>query len=277
MAPGMKSASRPFFAASRKPGCAYYEEEITFEWHSGLSWQQRQKSSDSMAEAILAKYASGGVLPSQILEISTASRSYELGQALSALNLLFEDETTGTVRSVENWFQASKVFEKDGIVYGPYRELLNVQKPNRYVNAFLDKKIADQYEDDQLFQAIQCDIAGSSLLRFSLGGVDYPIVPRSAFYDYLYVRALSQVQNSSLADELVGYRVFTDIMFNPGTGKKKKYNTQARSCAIFASLSNRGVLQNAIESFSAFLDCVKYPAMQEDEAEAKKTLSLFDM
>lgn len=258
MAADVKTATRPFFAASRKPGCAFYEEDVTFEWHSGLSWQQRQKSSDSMAEAVLAKYSSSGVFRSQILEVSTASRNYELGQSLSALNLLFEDEKSGAVRCLENWFQASKVFEKDGTSYGPYLELLDFKKPNRYLNAFLDKKIAEQYEGDGLFQAIQGDIAGSSLSKFTFCGDDYPIIPRSAFYDFLYGRALSQERNANLASELCEYRVFTDIMFTPGTGKKRKYNTQARSCAIFVSLSNKGALEEALKSFDSFVDLVEY-------------------
>lgn len=47
-------------------------------------------------------------------------------------------------------------------------------------------------------------------------------------------------------------------MFTPGTGKKRKYNTQARSCAIFVSLSNKGVLEEALKSFDSFVDLVKY-------------------
>lgn len=258
-----KMATRPFFAASVKTDCAYFEEEVTFEWHSGLSWQQRQRSSDSMAQAILSKYP---IPQPELLEVSTASRSYDLGRALSALNLLYEDKESGQVHSLENWFQASKVFEKDGCVHGPYLELLTVEKPARYVNAFLDKKIRQQYANDALFQKIQSKLEGSSLAGFRLHGEDYPLVPRSAFYDYLYVSALSQRRNAALAAELCKYRVFTDIMFTPGSGKRRKYNTQARSCAIFASLSKRGLLQEALDSFADFVSLVGY---KDEEAQVQ--------
>lgn len=254
----IKRAIRPFFGASRKDGCAYIEDNVEFDWHSGMSWQVRQRSSKCLAEAIMQRYGSAGLRAEDILEVSTASEEYETGKALSAINLMYEDPATGRVFSVENWFQAAKVFERDGLVFGPYDELLTVKTPKRYVNAFLDKKIAEQYEDDALFQQIQSDIEGASLARFELWGEEFPLIPRSCFYDYLYAKALCQERNTDLAERLCNYRVFTDIMFTPGTGKKQKFNTQARSCAIFVSLSNRGLIDEAIEDIESFVDHVRY-------------------
>jgi hypothetical protein len=253
-----KHAIRPFFGASRKQGCAYIEENIEFEWHSGLSWQVRQRSSKCMARAIAQRYRNSGLTKDDILEVSTASEDYETGKALSALNLLYGDPISGRVYSVENWFQSAKVFERSGQEVGPYEELLTVKSPNRYVNAFLDKKAAAKYEDDHLFQKIQSEIGGADLIRFEMDGKCFPIIPRSSFYDYLYAKALYQDHNASLAERVCHYRVFTDIMFNPGTSKKRKYNTQARSCAIFVSLTRRGLIDNALTDIDSFVDIVGY-------------------
>lgn len=253
-----KRATRPFFGASGKNGRAYFEENIEFEWHSGLSWQVRQRSSICMAEAIVRRYGTAGLTHDDILEVSTASTDFETGKALSALNLMYEDTETGRLFSVENWFQAAKVFGRDGHEYGPYAELLTVRAPKRYLNEHLDQKTAVHYEGDELFQRVQSEIRGSRLIRFELWGKEFPLVPRSCFYDYLYAKALHQGRNADLAARLCDYRVFTDIMFNPGKGKRRKYNTQARSCAIFVSLAKRGLIDDALTDIETFIDAVNY-------------------
>lgn len=251
---------RPFFGASRKPdGCAFIEQSAEFTWHMGMSWQVRQRSSLSLAQSILEMYSSKGLKKSDILEISTASTDYETGQALSAINLIYVSPKTGVARPVENWFQAAKVYGDGAGEYGPYQELLNVTMPKRYLDKRLDKKTVAQYEGDELFWRIRADLDKSELVRFELEGERFGLVPRSLFYDYLYVNALAQEQNAELAGRLLEYRVFTDIMFNPGEGKNRRYNTQARSCAIFVSLAKRDLLNDALESVSAFESLVDYP------------------
>ena len=274
----VKRATRPFFGAARKPGCAYFEENVEFDWHSGMSWQVRQRSSKCLADAIVQRYGAAGLTADDILEVSTASDEYETGKALSALNLMYEDPLSGRVFSVENWFQSAKVFEKDGCEFGPYNELLTVGKPMRYLNAYLDKKTAEQYEGDELFQRIQSDIKGANLVRFELWDKAFPLVPRSCFYDYLYAHALHQDRNAELAERLCGYRVFTDIMFNPGTGKKRKFNTQARSCAIFVSLTKRGLVDDALFDIESFIELVEYdvptPATTESDRSGQMAIPL---
>ena len=159
----IKRAVRPFFGATKKDGCAFFEESIEFDWHSGLSWQVRQRSSKAMADAIVQRYGAAGLRPEDILEVSTASDDYETGKALSAINLTYQDPESGRFFSVENLFQAAKVFEKDGFEYGPYNELLHVKAPKRYLNPYLEQKIADQYADDELFQRIQSEENGANL------------------------------------------------------------------------------------------------------------------
>lgn len=269
----INSAMRPFFCSSKIQGQAYIEEEVEFEWHSGVSWQVRQRSSDSLKEAILQRYASKGLMPEEILEVSTASHNYEVGQALSALNLIYIDPDTEEAFPVENWFQSSKVFVKDGNEFGPYRELLPIRLAKRYVNLRPDKKTIEQLQGDPIFDQIQNEISGSKMRCFKLSRIEYPLIPRSAFYDYLYVKALSQPQNAVLAEGLMSFRVFTDIMFNPGFGKNRRYNTQARSCAIYVSLQKKGILDDALESFGQFVEKVDY----QIETEKNYQTSLFDM
>ena len=268
----INTAVRPFFCASKREGQAYIEDEVGFDWHSGMSWQVRQRSSDAMHEAILRKFSQSDLVPSDILEVSTASHDYEVGQALSAMNLIYVDQHTGESSPLENWFQSSKVFIKDGVERGPYKELLNIKLAKRYVNPHPDKKTIEQLAGDGLFDMIQGEINGASMSCFRLFGEDYPLLPRSAFYDYLYVSALCQAQNKELAEKLVNYRVFTDIMFNPGTGKTKRYNTQARSCAIYVALSKRGALKEGAPSFRRFVDEVKYEAEEQCADGTQQTL-----
>lgn len=78
----INSATRPFFAPAKKEGGqAFFEGEVTFGWHSGMGWQVRQRSSDAMRDAILERYASGGLSADEVLEVSTASHDYETRQA----------------------------------------------------------------------------------------------------------------------------------------------------------------------------------------------------
>lgn len=254
----INKATRPFFCASRKEGQAFIEDEVSFDWHSGMSWQVRQRSSDAMHEAILEKFSKSNLKADEILEVSTASHDYDVGQALSAMNLIYVDPVTLESHPVENWFQSSKVFMKDGKKRGPYRELLGVRLAKRYINPHPDKKTIEQLENDPLFEMVQNDINGAKMSSFNLSGEEYPLIPRSAFYDYLYVSALCQPQNRALAESLLSYRVFTDIMFNPGTGKTKRFNTQARSCAIFVALNKQSRLDEGHPRFSQFIDAVAY-------------------
>lgn len=254
----INKATRPFFCASRKEGQAFIEGEVSFDWHSGMSWQVRQRSSDAMREAILDKFSKTNLKADEILEVSTASHDYDVGQALSAMNLIYTDPVTSESYPLENWFQSSKVFIKEGKERGPYRELLDAKLAKRYINPHPDKKTIEQLKDDPLFEMIQSEINESKMSCFKLSGKEYPLIPRSAFYDYLYVSALCQPQNRTLAEGLMGYRIFTDIMFNPGNGKTKRFNTQARSCAIYVALNKRRQFDEGPLGFSQFVDAVAY-------------------
>ena len=65
-------------------------------------------------------------------------------------------------------------------------------------------------------------------MKFSYAGYDWPLEPKTVFYDYIYYCAVRGCLTSGELEELRQYDAFTDIEFNPA----KSINTQARSIAI---------------------------------------------
>jgi len=103
-------ARRPIFLPGRDD--ALVEERcVEFEWHPGLSVQQKRRSITSLHRAA----GEAGVSP--VLEVSTKSEA-ALGRSLSAFNLVLDAGEAGRF-PVEAAFQGSKVFEKGG----PYRDM----------------------------------------------------------------------------------------------------------------------------------------------------------
>lgn len=267
-------ARRPFFAVKDidEEGCIFFEKEVEFDWYKGMSWQVRQRSSLAMAKVIEDMYP---LSRGRILEVSTKSSNYELGSALSAMNLMYIDFETQEMHPIENWFQSSKQFSRQGTIFGPYSELLNVDpiSAKRFVNSNLDKKTAEQYADNALFNRIQSEIKDTSLCGFVFLGKNYKTEPKSGFYDYIYSKALSQ--NQELANAIKEYTVFTDIEFNPIiNGRVARYNTQARACAIFVALSKKGLLNIALEDFNSFVDCVQYETDNTEESNCNVQMEL---
>ena len=67
------------------------------------------------------------------------------------------------------------------------------------------------------------------LTAFRFDGRDWGLTPRTAFYDWLYLRALRALadRDRTIDATLGEFEAFTDIEFNPD----KSLNCQARSCA----------------------------------------------
>ena len=207
-------AQRPIFLPSRD-GALIDERRIEFEWHPGLSVQQKRRSVASLHKAA----GETGVSP--ILEVSTKSES-DLGRNLSAFNLTFDAGEEGRF-PVEAAFQGSKVFERGG----PYRDMYGLS--GRQIK-----------RDERLKNSGQ-------LKEFDFLGDRWGLEPKTAFYDWLYVKALSQ--HPELAAEVGDYAAFSDIEFNP----KKSINCQARSVALFVSLRDKELLEEALSGKDAFV------------------------
>lgn len=164
----------------------------SFEWFPGFSLSQKQKSIESLHNAILSADAH-----SRPLEISTKSPA-SIGTKLSAFRLTLNSHT------LENIFQSAKVFENGG----PYLDLLEVPPK--------------EAKRDQRLQN------SGNLTAFRYQGQDFPLVPKTVFYDFIYIAAVKESLNTEEIQAISTYNTFTDIEFNPA----KSINTQARTAAL---------------------------------------------
>ena len=182
-------AIRPVYSTSNG---MVIKSEYEFQWFAGFSLTQKQRSIVALHNAI--KSANKDATP---LEISTKGL-IDLGVKLSAFNLKLNGYT------LENIFQSSKVFSNGG----PYRDLLDVSPK-------------EAKRDDRLH------ISGT-LLGFNYAGIDFPLEPKTFFYDYIYINAVKQTLLPEEIEKIKEYTHFTDIEFNP----QRSINTQAKSVAI---------------------------------------------
>lgn len=198
-------ANRPVFVMCSKP--PYYKTiNIEFKWSGGFAKSQLQKNIKAIHSGFSAMYPEH-----KILEISSKSFQ-ELGTKLSAFSLTKYIPELNTKIPVECIYQSSKVFSNGG----PYTDLF-FKSPKE---AKTDVRLKNS----------------GSLIGFKFNGIEYPLTKNFTFYDYLYISAL--MEHPSLADELLQYTAFTDIIFTPN----KSMNCQAKSAAIFKSLYENGEL-----------------------------------
>jgi hypothetical protein len=160
--------------------------------------------------ASLHKCATNQVGVDKVLEISSKSPD-ALGVALSAFNLMIRTPK-GLEYSLECAYQSAKVFERGG----PFLDLR-------------EKRSIDAKRDPRLLQH-------GRLIKFSIYGCDWQLQPRTAFYDWLYMNALHK--HPELARQVLEYRAFSDIAFNP----ERSINCQAYAAALYVSLHQRGLL-----------------------------------
>ena len=193
-------------------------EDIEFKWHAGFAISQAQKSIKSLHKAAEKKNIS------PVLEISSKSLQ-TIGVLLSAFNLMLEIYGKPPM-SVECAFQGSKVFEKGG----PFQDLYAVSSREA--------------------KRDECIRNSGSLIAFKFFKQDFPTEPKTAFYDWLYLTALWQ--NKKLAQQVVEFRGFSDIAFNP----KRSVNCQARSAALFVAWYHKGFLEQAISDKNYYIDLI---------------------
>ena len=199
-------AKRPIFIPEYIKNTFVNRDNIDFQYYNGLALVQKQKSIASLHEAIQEKYGF-----KKILEVSSKSQD-QLGIDLSAFNLMMVDKKSNKRFSVECAFQSSKVFEYGG----PFIDLL-------------DKTSREAKKDQRLKES-------GELLKFFFYDREWDLLPRTAFYDWLYINVLNA--NPQYHDELSQYEAFTDIEFNP----EKSINCQANSIAMFLSIKQKGLL-----------------------------------
>ena len=208
-------ATRPLFVP-KKSEVGVIEKLVEFKWFPGMAASQKKKSIASLHES--AKSLGFNSL----LEVSSKSEN-PLGIELSAFNLTITTKKNNKTFSVESAFQASKVFERGG----PYKDI--------FLKDSLEAK-----RDVRLKES-------GNLVAFSFFGEKFPIIPRTYFYDWVYINAL--VQNPDLCQTVLEFDAFSDIEFNP----KKSINCQAHAVALFISLKKNHVLEKALSSSAKFL------------------------
>jgi hypothetical protein len=206
-------AERPVFVPTETGMRLVHEVPVTFKWHPGMAPSQKKKNVIALHESAAAQ----GLAP--LLEISSKSER-EVGRRLSAFNLKLDVD--GIVTTIECIYQGSKVFEQGG----PFTDLYLV-----------DSREAKR--DPRLRSS-------GKLIRFEFQGQEYPLSPATAFYDWLYMKALYPYREWLM--RLQNCAGFTDIEFNP----ERSLNCQARSCATFVALERRGHLNDAVKSFDVF-------------------------
>ena len=220
-------AERPVFIPIGKPGHLVEEVLVDFEWNSGFAPIQKKKNVAALHESAEKK----GLSP--LLEVSTKSEEL-LGQRLSAFSLKIETDIGGI--SLEAAYQGSKVFENGG----PYTDIYGKGSKSA-------KKDARVRESGPL----KC---------FDYFGQEWPLIPKTAFYDWLYLTALRSHQD--FLKRLYDYKGFTDIEFNP----QKSINCQARACALLVSLLKLNSLDEALRSQRGFIDMISSDSFKKDHS-----------
>lgn len=208
---------RPVFMPRVNSDNLVKTDMVRFERHVGFASRQKKKSINDMHQVIRKKYGFN-----HVLELSSKSGN-KLSFLLSPLSLKLTNEDNGREYSVENAFQACKVFEHGG----PYLDLLTV--PPR------------QARKDERLQG------SGELIGYDYFGMEWSVEPLTAFYDWLYVNALKQ--NMQLHEDVMQYQAFTDMEFN----HKKSIHCPAYSLAMFVALNKRKLLDN-VEDPMVFYD-----------------------
>ncbi len=211
-------AIRPVFVSGHN-GNLCRPTNVEFTYYNGFSVAQRKRSAESLGQAFMREYPDR-----KVLEVSSFSNE-ELGVALSAFNLMITLKN-GKKVSVECAFQAGKTFEHGG----PYLDLF-------------EKTSKEAKKDPRLKNS-------GNLKEFYYEGTVFPLVPRTHFYNWLYINALTE--HPELADALMEYNAFTDIVFNP----EKQTNCQAQACGYYVALRKIGLLEEALKSPENFIKIV---------------------
>ena len=209
-------AERPVFIAQNKR--PYYDVMmVSFAWNGGFAKSQSQKNIRAMHTEYTKSCPEGN-----ILEISSKSEQ-DLGVKLSAFNLQKFVPSLGRSVPLECVFQAGKVFANGG----PYTDLLEASPK-------------EAKRDERLRNS-------GKLVGFCFEGVNYPLEPKTAFYDWLYLTALRE--NPLLLPQALQYEAFTDIAFN----REKSLNCQAQSAAKIVGLLRFGKTKY-LEDFEQFIE-----------------------
>lgn len=207
-------ATRPVFVTRNKaPFADVCSPEFT--WSPGFAVCQKQKNITALHAAFGRRFPD-----KKVLEISSKSLQ-EDGVRLSAFNLTIFVPSLDRRIPVECAYQGSKVFAAGG----PYTDLYSATP-------------REAKRDERL-------TSSGALTGFCFEGREMPVIPKSIFYNWLYINAL--IENPELSQPLLMYDGFTDIEFNP----QSSISCQAQAAAIFVSLHRLGLIDEC-RDFDSF-------------------------
>jgi hypothetical protein len=210
-------AERPIFIPTPESRELVKELSVRLTWHPGFAPSQKKKNIVALHESA----ARAGYSP--VLEVSTKSEA-KVGQRLSAFNLKVHSDELGEM-PLEMAFQGSKVFERGG----PFNDL------------YSSREARDAKRDPRLRES-------GRLKGFKFGKFWFPLEPKTAFYDWLYITTLYE-HRDWLRRYIMHYAAFTDIEFNP----ERSINCQARSCALLVTLLKNDWIDDAVSSPGTFI------------------------
>ncbi len=206
-----------------KPTYPFFEEiRVNVDLFGGFAPSQKRKTELSLHHNFLSAYPG-----SHPLEISSASLN-PIGRALSAMHLK-KTTSSGKLTSVESAFQSSRIYRDGSEQIGPFPEYLYADGREAKKQVKAASRGLHSYE--YLFDGIH------------FGAPDFHI---SLFYDFLYLNALTEKDNTETMCRLVegGFDAFSDLVTN-------SLNSQARSCAIFVGLVKAGLVDE-VKTLPAF-------------------------
>lgn len=221
-------AIRPVFQVGKGKNIGVNIVNCEFKWSAGFAKSQKQKSICDLHKSYLDDNKD-----SKILEISSSSPD-ELGVKLSAFNLMIKNQNNEEICSVESLFQSCKKFENGG----PYKDITT-------------KNSREAKKDIRLKNS-------GNLLCFYYKNKEWPLEPKTLFYDWIYMNALNQ--NKNLKEEIIKYDAFTDIEFNP----KKSINCQARSAALYVWLFRNNMIDKILGSDNEYKEFFGVPFSKND-------------
>jgi Family of unknown function (DUF6977) len=230
-------AKRPIFIPYFEGHRLVREILVEFKWNPGFAPIQKKKNIAALHEAAKQRGFA------ELLEVSTKSDE-KLGERLSAFNMSIELDD-GTAVTLECAFQGSKVFERDGPFTDIYRRTSREAKKDNRIRS------------------------SGKIVGFRFEGFEFPSEPKTAFYDWLYARALAP--HREYLERFNAYDGFTDIEFNP----EKSINCQARSCALFVSLVRKDLLDHAISSPARFIETVSVDSFAQPYSDDVRQGRLF--
>lgn len=201
-------ASRPAWTISNN---TVNSKDFEFVWSAGFAVCQKQKNIVALHQSVMDSF------DATTLEVSTKGL-VDIGVKLSAFSLKLDGVF------LENIYQSGKKYENGG----PYLDLLEVSPK--------DSKKDERHKNS------------GKLIAYVYDNSNWLIEPKTAFYDYIYIKAVLQNFGENL--DLSVFDWFTDIEFNP----KKSVNCQARALTIFKLLqsNNKFDVLNSVDDWFIF-------------------------